>query len=53
MACMEHYCIECDTDWFDNRVVSPCPDCGIPNRGLFDELPDYGTDEEEEDCDGR
>ncbi len=42
MACMTHFCADCNEEWFDNRVVSPCLKCGKPDRGVFDETPDDG-----------
>lgn len=41
MACMEHYCIDCEKIDFDNKFWEVCPNCGSTNvSNDFDESPD-------------
>lgn len=37
MACMEHYCTECDWFALDNQRHKACPKCGAKVQSLFDE----------------
>ena len=42
MACLTHYCRQCDNHWFDNEMDTSCPYCGESDYTTdFDELPTY------------
>ena len=53
MACLEHYCTQCDWYSCDNEPThGPCPVCGAPVATVWDEVPErdrnleYTRDEE-------
>ena len=42
MACLEHYCQNCECEWFDNKPDAVCIQCGSPNVATyFDEEGDH------------
>lgn len=50
MACMTHYCGECEVEYFNNLASMHCPTCGEKCTSWFDEWPEGpDLDEEEEE----
>ena len=58
-ACLEHRCLKCQHEWFDNNVSKTCPMCGSHStQTLFDEdcddqndpIIDFDFEEDEDPC---
>ena len=49
MACMEHYCLDCDQLILNNEPSAYCPECGEKMFPTFDEQWDHFDDDEPED----
>jgi len=50
MSCMEHWCIRCDWQVFDNKTDwKKCPKCGAMVRSLCDEQQMHSNYQEQYD----
>lgn len=48
MACLTHWCRDCDHEWFNNKQGECCPECNSSNiKTSFDEPKEDHSD----DCD--